>query len=73
MSLYNYFMLLVVLSSFLLGLQIYHLFGLFWLVNFVLALGEVTLAGGFASWYWSFNKKDVPKFALIESFGRALL
>jgi len=60
--------------SFLLGLQIYHLFGLFWLVNFVLALGEVTLAGAFASWYWAFRKpKDVPTFALLESLGRAIL
>ena len=60
--------------SFLLGIQIFHLFGLFWLANFVLALGEVTLAGGFASWYWAFKKpKDVPTFALIQSFGRAIL
>ena len=60
--------------SFLLGIQIYHLFGLFWIGNFFLALGEVTLAGAFASWYWAFRKpKDVPTFALIQSFGRALL
>ncbi len=62
------------LYSFLLALQFYHLFGLFWLTNFILALGEVTLAGGFASWYWTFDKKkDVPRFALIKSFGRAVL
>ena len=61
-------------SSFLLGVQIYHLFGLFWIGNFILALGEVTLAGAFASWYWAFKKpKDVPTFALIQAFGRALL
>jgi hypothetical protein len=67
-------MSLIFLCSFLLGLHIYHLFGLFWLTNFVLALGEVTLAGGFASWYWSFKKpRDVPTFALVESFGRAIL
>ncbi len=60
--------------SFLLALQFYHVFGLFWLTNFVLALGEVTLAGGFASWYWTFDKKKgAPRFALIRSFGRAVL
>ena len=66
--------LLLDFCSFLLSLQAYHLFGLFWISNYIIALGEVTLAGAFASWYWAFNKpKDVPKFALLQSFGRAVL
>ncbi|KAL5483965.1 hypothetical protein EMCRGX_G020386 [Ephydatia muelleri] len=63
-----------VTSNFLLGLHVFHLFGLFWIGNFIVALGECTLAGAFASYYWAFKKpKDVPTFALIESFGRTVL
>ena len=43
----------------LLGLQIYHLFGLLWVGNYILALGECTLAGAFASWYWAYHKPKV--------------
>lgn len=40
---------------------------------FVSAFGEMVLAGTFASWYWAFNKsKDVPTFAVTESFGRTM-
>ncbi|XP_050412083.2 choline transporter-like protein 2 isoform X1 [Patella vulgata] len=52
-------------------LQIYNLFMLFWLVNFVVALGQMTLAGAFASYYWAFNKpSDIPTFPLLSSFYR---
>lgn len=45
----------------------------FWLANFVLALGQVTLAGAFASYYWALNKPDdLPAFPLFAAFGRAL-
>lgn len=57
--------------SYTLYLQIYNLFMLFWLVNFVIALGELTLAGAFASYYWAFDKnKDIPSFPLLFSFLR---
>ena len=56
-------------ASFLLGLHIYHLFGLLWVSNFVLALGECALAGGFASWYWAFNKPKVWwNWVVVASF-----
>ena len=45
------------LFSFLLGIQVYHLFGLFWIGNWILALGECVLAGAFATYYWTFDKK----------------
>ncbi|CAL1541152.1 unnamed protein product [Lymnaea stagnalis] len=52
-------------------LQIYNLFMLFWLVNFVAALGQLTLSGAFASYYWAFNKpKDIPAFPLLGAFWR---
>ncbi|XP_059178604.1 choline transporter-like protein 2 [Physella acuta] len=52
-------------------LQIYNLFMLFWLVNFVAALGQLTLSGSFASYYWAFDKsKDIPTFPLLGAFWR---
>eukprot|EP00731_Ephydatia_muelleri_P024033 Em0016g304a len=63
-----------VTSNFALGLQVYNLFGLFWIGNFIVALGECTLAGAFASYYWAFKKpKDIPALALLNSLGRAVL
>uniref|UniRef100_A0A8C5LQV2 Choline transporter-like protein n=1 Tax=Leptobrachium leishanense TaxID=445787 RepID=A0A8C5LQV2_9ANUR len=44
-----------------------------WLANFVIALGQVTLAGAFASYYWAFKKPDdMPAFPIFSSLGRAL-
>uniref|UniRef100_A0A452VM02 Choline transporter-like protein n=1 Tax=Ursus maritimus TaxID=29073 RepID=A0A452VM02_URSMA len=52
----------------LLGLQIFNAFMFFWLANFVLALGQVTLAGAFASYYWALHKPDeLPAFPLFSS------
>uniref|UniRef100_A0A8C9JBU6 Choline transporter-like protein n=1 Tax=Panthera tigris altaica TaxID=74533 RepID=A0A8C9JBU6_PANTA len=57
----------------LLGLQIFNAFMFFWLANFVLALGQVTLPGAFASYYWALHKPDdLPAFPLFSAFGRAL-
>ncbi|XP_062965999.1 choline transporter-like protein 2 isoform X4 [Cynocephalus volans] len=57
----------------LLGLQIFNVFMFFWLANFVLALGQVTLAGAFASYYWALRKPDdLPAFPLFSAFSRAL-
>ncbi|XP_048772751.2 choline transporter-like protein 2 isoform X2 [Ostrea edulis] len=51
--------------------QIFNLFMMFWLVNFVVALGQMTLAGAFASYYWAFQKpKDIPAFPLLASLWR---
>lgn len=44
-----------------------------WLVNFILALSEMTLAGGFSSWYWAWKKpKDVPMFPIAGALWRSL-
>ena len=32
----------------------------------------MVLAGAFASWYWVFDKSDVPAFPVLNSFGRTL-
>ncbi|XP_006004880.1 choline transporter-like protein 5 isoform X2 [Latimeria chalumnae] len=54
-------------------LQICNIFVFLWLVNFVIALGQCTLAGAFASYYWAFRKPaDIPACPLFSSFGRAI-
>uniref|UniRef100_A0A8C0HSB0 Choline transporter-like protein n=1 Tax=Buteo japonicus TaxID=224669 RepID=A0A8C0HSB0_9AVES len=59
--------------KYLIVLQFFNVFMFFWLANFVIALGQVTLAGAFASYYWAFKKPDdMPAFPLFSSFGRAL-
>ncbi|XP_020903250.2 choline transporter-like protein 4 [Exaiptasia diaphana] len=54
-------------------MQVYHLFGWFWIMNFIIALGQCVLAGAFASYYWAYDKKnDVPTFPVAASFYRTL-
>lgn len=51
--------------------QLVNLFGFYWTMNFVTALGQMTLAGAFASWYFAFKKPDdIPTFALTNAFFR---
>ncbi|KAM9311288.1 choline transporter-like protein 2 [Gastrophryne carolinensis] len=59
--------------KYLIVFQIYNVFMFLWLSNFVIALGQVTLAGAFASYYWAFKKPDdMPAFPIFASLGRAL-
>uniref|UniRef100_A0A8C2ADB1 Choline transporter-like protein n=1 Tax=Cyprinus carpio TaxID=7962 RepID=A0A8C2ADB1_CYPCA len=59
--------------KYLILFQFYNLFLFFWCANFVTALGQVTLAGAFASYYWAFKKPDdIPAFPIFNSLGRAL-
>ena len=44
-------------------LQVVHLFGWLWGANFLIALGECTLAGAFASYYWAWQKPKVISIA----------
>jgi choline transporter-like protein 2/4/5 len=49
------------------------LFMFLWVMNFIVALGQMTLAGSFASYYWAFEKpKDIPAFPLAGAFYRSL-
>lgn len=41
--------------------QVLNFFGLFWLLFFVEALGEMVLAGAFAGWYWCSDKALLVK------------
>uniref|UniRef100_A0AAY5EIL2 Choline transporter-like protein n=1 Tax=Electrophorus electricus TaxID=8005 RepID=A0AAY5EIL2_ELEEL len=54
-------------------LQIYNLLAFLWCVNFIIALGQCTLAGTFASFYWAFSKPaDIPPYPLLQAFIRTL-
>ncbi|CAN9509853.1 unnamed protein product [Ophioblennius macclurei] len=62
-----------VYHKYLLMFQFYNVFLFFWCANFVTALGQVTLAGAFASYYWAFKKPaDIPAYPIFSSLGRAL-
>ncbi|XP_029914512.1 choline transporter-like protein 2 isoform X2 [Myripristis murdjan] len=59
--------------KYLILFQFYNVFLFFWCANFVTALGQVTLAGAFASYYWAFKKPDdIPAYPIFSSLGRAL-
>ncbi|XP_041912756.1 choline transporter-like protein 5-B isoform X1 [Alosa sapidissima] len=54
-------------------LQLGNLLVFLWLVNFTIALGQCTLAGAFASYYWALKKPaDIPACPLFAAFGRAI-
>ncbi|CAG5124160.1 unnamed protein product, partial [Candidula unifasciata] len=55
------------------AMLVYMVFMFFWLMNFIIALEEMTLAGAFASYYWAWDKsKDIPAFPLASSFYRCI-
>ncbi|XP_063284008.1 choline transporter-like protein 5 isoform X4 [Pelobates fuscus] len=59
--------------QYILIFQLSNLFVFLWLVNFSIALGQCTIAGAFASYYWAFKKPaDIPACPLFSSFGRAI-
>lgn len=54
-------------------LQLCNLLVFLWLVNFIIALGQCTIAGAFASYYWAQKKPaDIPPCPVFSSFARAL-
>ncbi|XP_037625984.1 choline transporter-like protein 5-B isoform X2 [Sebastes umbrosus] len=54
-------------------LHLCNLFMFLWLVNFTIALGQCTLAGAFASYYWALKKPDdIPACPLYSAFSRAI-
>lgn len=62
-----------VYHKYLIGLQFYNVFLFFWCANFVTALGQMTLAGAFASYYWAAVKPDdMPACPVFSALGRSL-
>lgn len=51
----------------------FNLLSFIWLLYFIYGMGYVTLAGAFASYYWTRDKTMVPFFALVGSLGRCVL
>lgn len=51
-------------------MQIYVLFGFFWAWNLVIAIGDTTIAGSVATWYWTRNKKKLPWFIVVRATWR---
>lgn len=52
--------------------QIYYVFGFLWSYNWVVAIGQTTVAGAVASWYWSEEKRSFRPLAVTKSFFRAV-
>ena len=62
-----------IVTSYSKYLQGYMFFMLLWILNWLVALTYMTMAGAFASYYWAFRKpKDIPLFPVTASLGRAL-
>jgi len=51
----------------LLYMMLYHLFGGYWTLNFLHAIGECVIAGAVGSWYWTHDKHDVPSSPVLRS------
>uniref|UniRef100_A0A2C9KIW3 Choline transporter-like protein n=1 Tax=Biomphalaria glabrata TaxID=6526 RepID=A0A2C9KIW3_BIOGL len=59
-----------VLHSNLKVIMLFIFFMYLWLKNFVCGLNQLTLAGVFASYYWTLDKTTLPKYTLLKSFYR---
>lgn len=57
----------------LVNIQIYHLVGLLWTLNLISALGDCTIAGAIASWYWTRDHKGMPWFPIASAFKRTII
>lgn len=44
-----------------------------WTISFISALGELSLAGAFATWYWTFDKADVPFYIMVTATIRSIM
>ncbi|KAK9498881.1 hypothetical protein O3M35_003434 [Rhynocoris fuscipes] len=53
-------------------LHLVNAFGFFWGLWFISGMTDMILAGVFAKWYWTFDKRRVPFFSVTESTGRTL-
>lgn len=54
------------------GAHAFNIFGIIWLIFFLMGCCYITLSGAFASYYWTFHKDEVPFFALLGSGYRCI-
>ncbi|KAH9507586.1 hypothetical protein Btru_051521 [Bulinus truncatus] len=60
-------------NDYIIPMEIFMVFMLLWVLNFIVALGHMTLAGAFGLYYWSWEKpKDIPAFPLARSLFRSI-
>eukprot|EP00002_Diphylleia_rotans_P013264 TRINITY_DN2588_c0_g1_i1.p1 TRINITY_DN2588_c0_g1~~TRINITY_DN2588_c0_g1_i1.p1 ORF type:complete len:618 (-),score=154.63 TRINITY_DN2588_c0_g1_i1:157-2010(-) len=52
--------------------MVYHLFGLLWIVAFIIAVGQTTLAITFSTWYWTAEPKNLPSALITRSLWMTL-
>lgn len=50
--------------------QIYYVFGFLWSYNWVVAIGQTTVAGAVATWYWSQEKRVSDTFFLHSALSK---
>ncbi|XP_066906267.1 choline transporter-like 2 isoform X3 [Halyomorpha halys] len=53
-------------------LEWFNVFGLFWGIWFASGFSQMVLAGAFATWYWTYDKNNVPFFVVTRSMFRTL-
>lgn len=54
------------------GLFVYHLFGYYWVAEFIKAIGMLTIAGAICSDYWITDDKLRPSSPVVQSFYRSI-
>eukprot|EP00117_Sycon_ciliatum_P016898 scpid45268/ scgid16126/ Choline transporter-like protein 2; Solute carrier family 44 member 2 len=54
------------------GMQLFHLVGWLWTVNWISAMGQCVLAGAFSSYYWQHKSNSMPALPLMASLKRTL-
>mmetsp|Transcript_24592 Transcript_24592/g.41222 ORF Transcript_24592/g.41222 Transcript_24592/m.41222 type:complete len:346 (-) Transcript_24592:796-1833(-) len=54
------------------GFIVYHLFGLLWTNQFILAIGMCTISGAVATFYFTRDKKEMSSFPVVGAFMRTL-
>ena len=59
-------------SPFWFWIRLYHLFGLLWLANFIVACQHMVIAGAVAGWYFTRDKSDL-KLPILGSFKRLVI
>ena len=59
-------------SPFWFWIRLYHLFGLLWLANFIVACQHMVIAGAVAGWYFTRDKSDL-KLPILASFKRLVI
>lgn len=61
------------LTHFWLLFQSFNIIACVWDLFFISALSEITLAGTFCTWYWTYDKVNVPYYIVVISAARSTI